>query len=173
MARAYVGVGSNIEPERNVREALRRLRERVMVTGVSTFYRTKALGRPEQGDFINAVVEVETELAPGRLKREVLEAIEGELGRVRTEDRHAPRTIDLDLIVYGEGEIEEEGLRLPDPEIAKRAFLAVPLAELAPEMRLPGEARTVGEIADDIGAAGLEALESYTEAIRKGSDDEP
>lgn len=136
MARAFIGVGSNIGPEDNVRAAVRRLALRLRVRQVSTCYRSRR-GRPEQPDFINAVVEVETDLDPVRLKGEVLAPIEEELGRVRTADRDAARTIDLDLLLY-QGR-PEQGVEMLDAQIAARGFLAVPLAELAPEMTLPGD----------------------------------
>src|SRR3990170_4754101 len=115
MPRAFVAVGSNIDPETNVRRALLLLAREVRLLGISTFYQTKPIDRPDQPPFYNGVIEIETELPPGELKHSLLRRIERELGRVRTEDKHAPRAIDLDLLLYDDVTLEEEGLRLPDP----------------------------------------------------------
>jgi 2-amino-4-hydroxy-6-hydroxymethyldihydropteridine diphosphokinase len=163
MSRAYLAVGSNLDPEDHVRRALRLLREAVSVTAISTFYRTPPRGRPEQPDFLNGVVEVETDLPPREL-RAGLREIEARLGRVRTADKFAARTIDLDLIVYAN--VKDE-LDLPDPEIAERNFLAVPLAELAPELRLPGRGETLAELAAALPRAGLTPQPAYTRELRE------
>lgn len=167
MARAFIAVGSNIEPERNVSEGLRRLMERVRIDRVATFYRSLPLGRPEQGPFINGVVEVETDLTPRQLKYDVLRGVESEMGRVRTEDRYAARELDLDILLYEAEVISSDDLVVPDPEIVARAFLAVPLAELAPEMVLPGDGRSLRAIADEFADHGMERLAGYTEALRR------
>jgi 2-amino-4-hydroxy-6-hydroxymethyldihydropteridine diphosphokinase len=164
MPRAYLAVGSNLDPEDHVRRALRLLRERLRITAISSFFRTPPLGRPEQPDFLNGVVEVETDLPPREL-RAVLREIEAGLGRVRTADKFAARTIDLDLIVYAK--VKEKDPRLPDPEIAERDFLAVPLAELAPELRLPGRGETLAELAAALPREGLTALPAYTRELRE------
>ena len=167
MTRAFVSVGSNILPAENVRRALKLLAVRARLVGISTFYRTAPLGRPEQEDYYNGVAEIETPLPPLALRDEVLRAIEAELGRVRGADRYAPRTIDLDLIAYGNIELKAEGLVLPDPEIARRPFLAIPLAELAPTLAFPALGGSAREIATEIALAGMEALHEYTEELRK------
>lgn len=158
MVRVLVGVGSNIEPERNVREAMRRLGDAARVTGVSTFYRTEPEGRPEQPEFYNGVVEIETDLPPDDLKQSVLRRIEAELGRVRTEDKYAPRTIDLDIEVYDR--------QLCDPHVRDRAFLAVPLCELAPSLVLES-GETICDIAESLPGHGMEPLPEYTRELRK------
>jgi 2-amino-4-hydroxy-6-hydroxymethyldihydropteridine diphosphokinase len=167
MARAFVAVGSNIRPEENVRAALQRLAERGPLR-VSTFYRTPPWNRPEQDNFINGVVELDTALPPEALRMRLRE-IEAALGRVRTADRYAARTMDLDLIAY-EG-VESPGL--PDPEIAARPFLAIPLGELWPELRLPGEARRLMEIAASLDRTGLTPLAEYTALLREEISHEP
>lgn len=169
MARAFVAVGSNVRAEANVRRGLARLRQVAPVVAISTFYRTPPWDRPEQEDFVNGVVVLETGLSPSDL-RERLREIEAELGRVRTADKSAARTLDLDLIAY-EGAGAEAGL--PEPEIAVRPFLAVPLAELAPRMRLPGESPLVAEIAEALDRTRLSPLQSYTEELRKDLGHEP
>ncbi len=134
MARAFVAVGSNLDPERHLPAALRRLATRVRLVAVSTFYASPALGRPEQPEFYNGAVEIATDLPPRELKFTVLRAIEAELGRQRSADKFAAREIDLDLVWYDGQVADEPDLTLPDPEIADRPFLAVPLGELAPEL---------------------------------------
>jgi len=167
VARAFIAVGSNIEPAENVRAAVRLLAARVRVEGISTVYQTEPLGRPEQESYYNCVVEVATDLGPRELKWSVLRPIEERLGRVRGEDRYAARTIDLDVIVYGEAAFEEEGLTLPDPEILRRPFLAVPLAELAPGLSLPGLGVTAEEAAERLPREGMRPLDGYTESLRR------
>lgn len=146
MTRAYVGVGSNIEPEANVRRALHLLAGKVRVLAVSTFYRTAAEGRPGDPDYVNGAVAIETSLSPEALKGQ-LRGIEGALGRRRTVDKLAPRPIDLDLLLYGEQQARQADLVLPHPDIARRAFVAVPLAEIAPDIVLPGAGERLRDLA--------------------------
>ena len=142
MTRAVVSIGSNVEPERNVPGALARLRARpeLVVVATSRLYRAEAVGPEGQPDFVNAAVLVDTDLDPAGL-RAVMRDIEGEMGRRRTEDRFAPRVIDLDVILYEGFEGVIDGTPIPDPEIADHAHLAVPAADVAPywEYREPGE----------------------------------
>ena len=137
--RAFIAVGSNIEAERNVADALELLCRCVLIIAVSRFYWTPALGAPDSSpDFLNGVVEIETELEPRELKRSVMLEVESELGRERDAEKYAPRTIDLDLVLHGDVVCSEEGLILPAPEILERPFVALPLLELEPEIVLPG-----------------------------------
>lgn len=166
MARAFIGVGSNINPEDNVRRALRRLAREVRVVGVSTVYRTQALDRPEQPRFYNCAVEIETHLPPAELKQSVLRRIEDELGRVRTGDKSAPRTMDLDLLLHGNEVVATEDLVVPDPDIARRPFLAIALHELAPDLILPGSGQAIKGIAAGLAGEPMEPLPEYTESLR-------
>lgn len=139
---AYVAVGSNVEPRRNVPAAVELLRGQVEVCGVSTFYRTAAIGpdgqpRPGDEDFLNGVLAVRTARPARELKFDVLRTIEDRLLRVRSADKYAPRTIDLDLVLYGQAVIDEPDLRIPARDV-DRPFVALPLLELAPELVLPG-----------------------------------
>ena len=152
-------MGSNIEPEESISLALALLGERVRITGVSTFYRTRPEGRPDQPDFVNGVVEIETELSEVEL-REALHRIETALGRVRTEDKYASRTIDLDVLV-------REGSMDWDPQIAERGFVAIPLAELAPDLILPGTQTATRDIASGFAGEDMQPLMMYTEKLRK------
>ncbi len=148
--RAFVGAGSSIAPERHLAEALERLMRRVRVVAVSHVYRTPPVGRPGQGDFLNAVFEIETRLPPRRLKRDVLGGIERELGRVRTGDPYGPRTIDLDLLLYGDRVADASGLKLPHGDL-RRPFVAAAVLELAPELRLPGSGRALTDVLAEAG----------------------
>lgn len=130
--KAFIAVGSNIEPERNLPIAVDLLRGLGRVRSVSRVYQNPAIGSTPQPDYLNVTVLLETVLPPFDL-RERLRAIEAQLGRVRTADRYAPRTIDLDLCLYGTLVMDSASLILPSPEIATRDFLAITLAELAPD----------------------------------------
>ncbi|MBN2308346.1 MAG: 2-amino-4-hydroxy-6-hydroxymethyldihydropteridine diphosphokinase [Candidatus Hydrogenedentes bacterium] len=139
---AIIALGSNIAPRDNLAAALALLAERLELAGLSNVYRSPALGRPEQPDFLNAACRVRprppaTRLEPRRLKADVLRPIEARLGRRRTPDTYAARPIDLDIALCGPLVIDEPGLRIPDPDIRTRPFLAVPLYELVPDAVLP------------------------------------
>jgi len=167
VARAFIGVGSNINPEENTRRALRLLAERLRVMRVSTVYRTEALGRPDDPGFYNCVVEIETEIPPEDLKRRVLRRIEADLGRSRTSDKYAPRTIDLDVLLYADVVVSAGELVLPDPDITKRPFLAIPLRELAPDLTLPGTGQRVADIAAALAGRQMQPLPEYTALLRR------
>jgi 2-amino-4-hydroxy-6-hydroxymethyldihydropteridine diphosphokinase len=141
MATAYVGIGSNLgDSNRTVQEALELLREQdgIRVLAVSTLRETDPVGYEEQPRFLNGAVALETELGPRKLLDRLLE-IELKLGRVRGEGpRYGPRTIDLDLLVYGSETVAEPGLQVPHPRLAERRFALEPLAELAPALEIPG-----------------------------------
>ena len=166
MPRAFVGIGSNIDPARNVAKALRLLGRRARLRAISTVYATAPIGRPEQEQYYNCVAEIETPLPPLRLKIEVLAAVEQDLGRVRSEDKFAPRAIDLDLLVYDDLKMETADLTLPDPDIAARPFLALGLRELAPDLDLAPPV-----VAPDDDEA--KPLAEYTAGLRKELFDGP
>jgi 2-amino-4-hydroxy-6-hydroxymethyldihydropteridine diphosphokinase len=138
--RAYVGLGSNLgERENMIRLALEQL-ALLPETGlgrVSSLYDTAPVGDLEQPNFLNAVAAVETELTARQLLWNLL-LVERRLGRVRTPPaRYGPRTIDLDLLLYGDQVIDEPDLAVPHPELARRAFVLVPLVELEPTLVHP------------------------------------
>ena len=164
---AFVAVGSNIEPERNIPAALEALARFVRVTGSSTFYRTAPVARPGQPAFYNGVFQAQTGLAARALKFDVLRPIEERLGRVRTADKDAPRTIDLDLLLCGDEVIDTPELRLPDPEIRVRPFVAVPLLELCPELLLPGTGEPLRAFPAARASQALERLTEFTHQLRK------
>jgi 2-amino-4-hydroxy-6-hydroxymethyldihydropteridine diphosphokinase len=146
LRRAFIAVGSNIEPERNIPAALRILQEYCPVLDVSRFYITQPLGSRPQPDFRNGVFLIESSKEPASLRRDVLRPIEKRLGRVRTADRFAPRTIDLDIALIADCVLEEDGLRLPDPDIRERAFVAVPILELDADAVLPDTGERVADL---------------------------
>ncbi len=167
MARAFVSIGSNIEPEEKVKEALGLLKRQVDIRAVSTVYLTEPIGPPGQPPYYNCVVEIETELPPLELKHRVLRWIEEALGRRRSGDKYAARAIDLDLILYDELVLTCEDLTLPDPDIVRRPFLAIPLHELAPGLAVPGSGFSIDEAASKFPRESMKPLKSYTELIRK------
>ncbi|HMC12783.1 MAG TPA: 2-amino-4-hydroxy-6-hydroxymethyldihydropteridine diphosphokinase [Gallionellaceae bacterium] len=167
MARAFIGIGSNIDPAENVRFAIRSLARKTRLVGISMVYCTDALDRPEQPPYYNCVVEIETEALPSEVKHGVLHSIENSLGRKRSEDKYAPRTIDLDLIVYGDLVMDAEGIKLPAPEILERPFLAIPLFELAPDMVLAGYNQRIVEIASMLSQDRMKPLKDYTRQLRE------
>ena len=163
---AFVAVGSNLEPQRHLSRAIDRLQQHVRVAAVSTVYRTDPLDRPEQPPFLNAVWQIETSMEARALKFDVLRAIEAELGRVRTDDRYAARTIDLDVILCGRAVIDAPDLQIPDPDIRRRPFIAIPLLELAPDLVLPDTGEPLAAIAAGLDASGLEPRVELTAGLR-------
>jgi 2-amino-4-hydroxy-6-hydroxymethyldihydropteridine diphosphokinase len=141
MARAFVGLGSNLgDSEELIRSALELLgaEEGIEVVGVSTLRETDPVGYEDQPRFLNGAAQLVTELPPQELLQRLL-AIERRLGRVRGEGpRFGPRTIDLDLLLYGDETVQEPGLTLPHPRLHERRFALEPLAELDPALEVPG-----------------------------------
>jgi 2-amino-4-hydroxy-6-hydroxymethyldihydropteridine diphosphokinase len=163
--RVFVLVGSSVDPEENVAHGLRLLAAEVGVRGVSTFYRTPALDRPGDPPFVNGVVEVGD--APGPLEtRTLLRRIERTLGRERTADRYAPRTLDLDLLLHGERVVSSDGLVLPHPDIRARPFVAIPLLELVPELVLPDSGMSLRSVVDSLPPYPMEPLYDLTRRLR-------
>ena len=142
MTRVYVGIGSNVEPEAHVLKAVDLMRARFGRITLSPVYRNKAVGF-EGDDFLNAVAGFDTELPVPELKT-ALDNIEARCGRERGAARFAPRTLDLDLLIYGDR--IDESLRLPRKEILKYSFVLKPLADIAGSERHPSEGKTYGEL---------------------------
>jgi 2-amino-4-hydroxy-6-hydroxymethyldihydropteridine diphosphokinase len=155
-AEVLLGLGANLgDPRRQLAEAVARLGALVEDVRVSSVYRTEPVGHRDQPDFLNLVVRGWTTVAPEELLRGLL-AIEGALGRERTFP-NAPRTIDIDLLAYGDRVMETAELTLPHPGMAHRGFVLHPLAEVAPKWVHPVLARTAREL---LSAAGpLERVE--------------
>jgi 2-amino-4-hydroxy-6-hydroxymethyldihydropteridine diphosphokinase len=140
MPLVYLGLGANLgDRETTIRRALRVLSAEgdIEVEAVSSLRETDPVGYEDQPRFLNGAAAIQTELTP-RALLERLHAVERELGRDRTGPRFGPRTIDLDLLLYGGEQISEPGLEVPHPRIAERRFVLEPLAELDESLELPG-----------------------------------
>lgn len=127
----YIGIGSNLgDRQKNIEDAVRRLRETdgISVEKVSPIYETDPVGGPRQPKYLNGVIEIETTLEPRELLVAV-QRIEDQFGRKR-DIRHGPRTIDLDILTYGDKKVDEPGLKIPHPEMDKREFVQKPLKDI-------------------------------------------
>lgn len=158
--RAFVGLGGNQgEVETTLVEALWAVDAlpQTTIQRQSAFYRTPAWGKTDQPDFLNAVVELRTRLTAPVLLESLLD-IEARFGRVRSEaERWGPRVIDLDLLLYGDDNLDQPGLTLPHPRLHERAFVLVPLAEIAPSLEVPGRGR-VADLLAAVDVSGIEAI---------------
>ena len=151
----YLGLGANLGDRReNIRTALRKLGDlpTMKVMRVSSLYETAPVGVTDQPDFLNLVAAAWTSLAPQALLDRLLH-IENQMGRVRTE-RWGPRVIDIDLLLYGSERVALPGLTVPHPRLRERSFALVPLAEIAPELALPGDEKKPAELLDFFGRDG-------------------
>lgn len=136
---AFIALGSNLgDPESRVRQGIAALAELPLarLLAASSLYRSAALGHADQPDFVNAVAQISTGLAPQALLAALL-AVEKRFGRERS-FANAPRTLDLDLLLYDEQRIDEPGLAVPHPRMHERAFVLAPLVEIAPDCVIPG-----------------------------------
>lgn len=158
---AFVGLGGNVgDAAATLREALAALDglPDTRVLRASPLYRTPAWGHVDQPDFVNAAAKLETDLDARALLDALLD-VERQFGRDRHEDdaRWGPRTLDLDLLLFGDAVIDEPGLRVPHPHLHERAFALVPLAAIAPDAPIPGHG-TVRSALAAVAADGIEAL---------------
>jgi 2-amino-4-hydroxy-6-hydroxymethyldihydropteridine diphosphokinase len=157
-ASAWIGLGSNLDdPASQLRGAFGAL-ERLPGTRLvrrSALYRTPPWGDTAQPDFVNAVAEIAT-LLPPRDLLDALLAIEADSGRVRAR-RWGPRVLDLDLLLYADRVIKQAGLVVPHPHLHERAFVLLPLADVAPQLQVPGAGR-VADLLDRVDRAGCERL---------------
>ncbi|WP_367714611.1 2-amino-4-hydroxy-6-hydroxymethyldihydropteridine diphosphokinase [Nitratireductor sp. GISD-1A_MAKvit] len=154
---SYLGLGGNIgDPQRAMQLVLQALDERedTQVLSVSSIYRTPPWGKLDQPDFLNAVAQISTELSPRALLDECLK-IERALKRTRGE-RWGPRPIDVDVLLYGHLRVDEDGLAIPHPRMAERAFVLAPLAEIAPQMELEG--RNISDRLEELDRSGMQRM---------------
>ena len=157
MARVYLGLGSNLgDREENLREALLRLGPEVEVQAVSSFYETDPVGYLDQPCFVNAVCVGETDLALGELLA-TAKSVEAKMGR-QPSFANGPRLIDIDILSYDDEVLATGELTIPHPRLAERAFVLVPLAEIAPGWRHPISGKTAAELAAAVSREGVRPL---------------
>lgn len=137
-----LGIGSNIQPELNIPKAMRLIEAAVSIVAISSIWETHAEGSPGP-NFLNATALVRTNWPPERLKCDLLRKVEAQLGRVRSTDKNAPRPIDLDILVV-DGQVI-------DPQVWEKVYLAVPVAELLPDLKSP-DGVPLAKIASRLGA---------------------
>jgi 2-amino-4-hydroxy-6-hydroxymethyldihydropteridine diphosphokinase len=163
MTEALLLLGSNIEPEKNMPaalEALRNMRGITLLTASPT-YQSPAIGADglpaAQPEFHNAAVHIRTDLSVRQL-RAALRDMEARLGRVRTNDKYAPRPIDIDIAFYGSSVVEVDGTVIPDPDIERQPHVALPLAAIAPDWRHPLSGMTLRQIAGRLANQEMEIV---------------
>jgi 2-amino-4-hydroxy-6-hydroxymethyldihydropteridine diphosphokinase len=149
--RAVISLGSNVNKEENLPEAVSQLARMCTLVSVSSVFETMPVGSEDQPVFWNAAALIETELSPSQLKKLVLVTIENNLGRVRLVDKNAPRTIDADLTLYNQEIIHlDTGRSIPDPDLLRFAHVALPVAELLPDEPHPVTGKPFAQIAEDL-----------------------
>jgi 2-amino-4-hydroxy-6-hydroxymethyldihydropteridine diphosphokinase len=142
---AYLSLGSNVGDRASaLHAAVKELQAAGQLLAVSAFYETQPVDVPDQPWFLNCVAAIETELSPRELLALALQ-IEAAMGRVRVREK-GPRTIDIDIILFGDRVIDEPGLKIPHPGLPQRRFVLVPLVEIAPEARHPAAGKTAREM---------------------------
>ena len=159
MERVYIGLGSNLaEPRKQLQAALTAIAElpNSHLAATSSLYASDPLGPPDQPRYVNAVAALDTGLEPLQLL-DALQRIEQEQGRVRKAERWGPRTLDLDILLFGSRQLAEERLTVPHYHMHARAFVLYPLAEIASELLLP-DGRSLQQLLADCPYAGLERM---------------
>jgi 2-amino-4-hydroxy-6-hydroxymethyldihydropteridine diphosphokinase len=144
---AWLLLGSNLHPEHNLAEAVNLLAQRTALLAVSSVWQSPPADGSDQPEYLNAAVRIETDLPPEELLAGVITPIEQQLGRRRTAEKFAPRTIDIDLALYDDRVGGYSGKLLPHPDILTRAHAALPLAELSPGLRHPATGEPLQTIA--------------------------
>lgn len=144
MAQIYISIGSNIDAEKNIRGAVHTLREAYGELVISSVYESESIGF-EGDNFLNLVVGAQTDM-PVKQVLDNLHDIENRFGRVRTGPRFSSRTLDLDLLLYDELDLQEQGVDIPRQEITHNAFVLQPLAEIAPQLKHPQTQQTMTEL---------------------------
>lgn len=155
MNKVYLGLGSNIgESKKNIERALSLLSKKTNIISQSSYYKTEPVGFKDQAWFLNMVIEVETDLSPMELL-DFTQGIEKEMKRVKTRI-NGPRIIDVDILLYNQEEINSERLTIPHPRMRERAFVMIPMHEIAPEIIIEGT--TIEEIIDKLEGEEIEKL---------------
>lgn len=151
MNKAYIALGTNIEPrQQHLEKAIKLLvqKENIELISLSSIYETAPVGYTDQAHFLNMVLEIETSLSPEKLL-DVCQAIETQLGRERT-IRFGPRTIDLDILLYNDENRTSERLTIPHPRMGERGFVLIPLKEIAPNLIFPVTGKPITELVNDL-----------------------
>jgi 2-amino-4-hydroxy-6-hydroxymethyldihydropteridine diphosphokinase len=157
MTVVYLGLGSNLgNREANLRMAIRALTRLARIADVSSLYESEAMG-PPQPRYYNAVAAIETGLRPLPLLRFV-KGIEEEIGRRPGGEPNGPRPIDIDILLFGDQVVEEEGLTVPHPRMGDRAFVLIPMAEIAGDVRHPVANQSMAEMAEGVDTHGIEKV---------------
>ncbi|MDG7046268.1 MAG: 2-amino-4-hydroxy-6-hydroxymethyldihydropteridine diphosphokinase [Nitrososphaerota archaeon] len=165
MPACFLSLGSNVSPRENLLKAVRALGSRLKVTAISTVYLTEPVGMKNSTAFYNCVVKAESDHDPYFLKTSILRDLEGSLGRVRSTDRYSDRVIDIDLLLYGQMVIDE--LKVPDPDIFVRPYLASCICELDGNLVIPGSGVRICSIAKELGSAGMKPLLLFTKDMKR------
>ncbi|MDG7044546.1 MAG: 2-amino-4-hydroxy-6-hydroxymethyldihydropteridine diphosphokinase [Nitrososphaerota archaeon] len=165
MPTCFLSLGSNVRPRENLSRAIRALGSRLVVTAISTVYLTEPIGMNNAAAFYNCVVKAESDSDPYFLKTSILRDLEGSLGRVRSTDRYSDRVIDIDLLLYGQMVIEE--LKVPDPDIFVRPYLASCICELDGSLIIPGSGVRICSIAKELGSTGMKPLLGFTKDMNR------
>lgn len=164
---AFISIGSNINSEENILKSINLLKKHLTIISSSTFYETAPLGNPKDPFFINGVIKVMTKATPESLKFSILRSIEEALGRKRVDDKNAPRSIDLDILLYDQLVIKQDNMIIPDPQIEVRNFLAVSLSELAPSLIPPGWEKSLIEQASSMNNKGMRSLDNFSAHVKQ------
>lgn len=162
----FIGVGSNINPEKYISKAMLDLLKYAEVIDISTHYLTKAEGNPGDPDYINGVWKIKTDLKPEELKYKVLRKIENDMGRIRKKDSFAPRKIDLDILLYSDIVIDSKDFKIPSGDIYKRPFVCFPIYELEPQCILPDTGMHIYDITKQFKNADMIPLNNFTGRLK-------
>jgi len=169
MATAYLGLGSNLgDRKQNLAKALELLSPETTVEKLSSIYETEPVGYQPQPLFLNAVCRISTELNPRQLLR-LANKIEAKLGRMPSFP-NAPRPIDIDILLYDNEVFGSKELTVPHPRLAERAFVLVPLVEIAPDLVHPGSGKTIKKLLDNLGTVAGVRQWAEAEAIMRRQD---